>query len=504
MSNRRKQTFDVRQRDAELAATQLQPPHHGNGREHGNGMQSYHSSFTFMGEVLSIDAGEAAFSLKLLTEDAIRVRVSKTTFYEVLRNVGDESRDRVREPEQTVVEQTVGRRSDAADPALWDAKRQLLKYLKPGLMICIQGIRSQYANTIDYSARRVVLMHSDPGRYEWEDAHWWIQQINTLSEQWLDVLFQDRREFTEHDFAACYRTNLNLLGGITGDSIQECATMSRFLYGLSSAYLLTGNDRALSAARACAQYLVNAFSSTSHNGEYVFWKFGRVKDGNNTREIISSLHPDDYGTFALYEQIYVLAGLAQYYRITQDTWILGYIVRTVAAFERFYRDEERPGDPCYTGQGGYFSHIDPVTQRPDTPSLDATGNREKKNWNSIGDHIPAYLINLIVSLDPIPISDERESWIVLRDLCQKILDDCVINILDHFAPEDGTLFVNERFYKDWSYDHAWGWQQNRGIVGHNLKISWNLTRCANYYVRRVEEARRNGDTDVERKYARLC
>ncbi len=457
-----------------------------------------------MGEVSSVDAAKAAFSLKLLTGDIIRIRVSKTTSYEVLRNIGDDGRDRMRDPEKTSVERTIGSRSNEKDQTLWDAKRQLLKYLKPDLMVCIQGMCSKHAEATDYSARRVVLMHSEPGKYGWEDTHWWLQQINTLFEQWLDMLFQTRREFTENDFAEFYRTNLDLLGGTTGDFTQECATMSRFLYGLSSAYLLTGNERSLSAARACAHYLINAFSSSSHDGEYVFWKFGRTKDGNSTKEIIGSLNPDDSGAFALYEQIYALAGLTQYYRVTQDTWVLGYIVRTIAAFEKFYLDEERPDDPCYTGKGGYFSHIDPVTMRPDSPKLDATGNRERKNWNSIGDHIPAYLINLLVSIDPIPISDQREFWVALRDLCRKILDDCVVNILEHFAPEDGTLFVNERFHKDWSPDLTWGWQQNRGIVGHNLKISWNLTRCAHYYVTREAEAWQDGKAGVANKYSDLA
>ena len=36
--------------------------------------------------------------------------------------------------------------------------------------------------------------------------------------------------------------------------------------------------------------------------------------------------------------------------------------------------------------------------------------------------------------------------------------------------------MNERFHEDWSHDHAWGWQQNRAVVGHNLKIAWNLMR----------------------------
>ena len=37
-------------------------------------------------------------------------------------------------------------------------------------------------------------------------------------------------------------------------------------------------------------------------------------------------------------------------------------------------------------------------------------------------------------------------------------------------------FVQEKFHEDWSHDGTWGWQQNRAVVGHNLKIAWNLMR----------------------------
>jgi mannose/cellobiose epimerase-like protein (N-acyl-D-glucosamine 2-epimerase family) len=36
--------------------------------------------------------------------------------------------------------------------------------------------------------------------------------------------------------------------------------------------------------------------------------------------------------------------------------------------------------------------------------------------------------------------------------------------------------VQERFFEDWSHDNGWGWQQDRAVVGHNLKIAWNLMR----------------------------
>jgi hypothetical protein len=453
---------------------------------------------TVAGIIQKVEPAQGFMTASLLSGDVIRIDVAKSTWYRVLSNVGDEARDRVPDPLTADVEKALGKREDASDQALWDAKYQLLKYIRVGVMVAIRGVSSQNGDDFSLSARVVTLMHSMPDRYGWEDTHWWLQQIGVLFEQWMDVLFDNRRELTENDFSYFYRTNLDLLGGKTGNDTQECATMSRFLYGLSSSYLLTGNNRAFSAASACAKYLVNAFSTLTHDHMYCFWKFGRKHDGKSVKDIISSQNGDDFGTYALYEQIYALAGLTQYYRITQDTSILFYITRSINAFEKFFLDENRPGDPCFTGAGGYFSHIDPVTMRPDSPSLKQ--NSMRKNWNSVGDHIPAYLINLLLAIDPLPVALENDSWKRLLTLCRKILDDCVENIITHFPPKDDSKFVNERFYADWSPDHEWGWQQNRGIVGHNLKISWNLTRCGHYYAYLSEHFRNEGDGAGEKKY----
>ncbi len=443
-------------------------------------MHKEYSSMTITGIVQEVNSANGETTLGLLSGDKFNVKISKETWYEVLRNVGDESRDRVPEPVESDVEKVLGERSHAGDEALWKAKRKLLKYMRVGVMASIRGVASRNEDEFVFHARRVVLMHSDADCYGWEQTHWWLQQINTLFEQWMDVLFQSKRELTENDFASFYRTNLNLFGYKTDDDTQECATMSRFLYGLCSSYLLTGNDRALSAARACAKYMINAFSILSHDHMYCFWKFGRRRDGNSSKDIISSQNGDDLGSYALYEQIYALAGLTQYYRITQDTEILLYIKCTISAFEKFFLDEKRENDPCFTGKGGYFSHIDPVTMRPDAESLEQ--NRMRKNWNSIGDHIPAYLVNLLLAIDPLPITDkEGNSWQNLLERCRKILDECVNLIIQNFPPKDDSKFVKERFFADWVPDHEWKWQQDRGIVGHNLKISWNLTRCGHYY-----------------------
>ena len=153
----------------------------------------------------------------------------------------------------------------------------------------------------------------------------------------------------------------------------------------------------------------------------------------------------------MYEQIYALAGPVQTYRITGDPRIRWDAEKTIDLFNTFYIDRER---------GGYFSHIDPITLDPRAESL--AHNRARKNWNSVGDHAPAYLINLYLAT-----GEPRYA---------AFLEDTFDTIAQHFPDYDQSPFVQERFFEDWRPDTTWGWQQNRAVVGHNLKIAWNLMR----------------------------
>jgi hypothetical protein len=464
-------------------------------------MNKFYQQLTLVGEIIEVDPSKGCFSIRLLSEDIVQAWPGRETFYQVLANLDNLNRDRVVSPEANDKES--------------DLTYKLRKYVRPGLMACVQGIASINGDTQRLDARTVTLMHSTPGKVAWEDTHWWVSQVTTMCNQWLDAVFGNKRTFTTDDLMEYYRTNLNILGQPTTDPIQECATLSRFLYGLSSAFLLTGITRFYSAAKATADYLCDTFRSPSHDQTYCFWKFGRRSKPFND-DITPSQNADDLGAYALYEQIYALAGLAQFYRISQDRRIRDYIQRTISGFQDFYHDnlrKDRPDDPCFTGKGGYFSHLDPITMRPDTDSLGQ--NRMKKNWNSIGDHIPAYLINLLLAIDPLP--EQNENWEKLRLTCWNILDECVDNILLHFPERsgdprkpDGTLnfdnitndYVRERYNFDWSPDTTWSWQKDRAICGHNLKIAWNLTRCGHYYSYRNtvlekqgyhEEAVKNGN-----------
>ncbi|MDD1725233.1 MAG: AGE family epimerase/isomerase, partial [Methanospirillum sp.] len=338
---------------------------------------------------------------------------------------------------------------------------------------------------------RVMLLHYREHDFLFEsNTHWWLSQLMTMGDEWLQDLFGDSRDYHVSDFSGLYRTFLNIYGGKTDNDLQYMATLSRLIYGLSSAYLLLGDIRFLKAAKAGVDFQRTAFRSITHDGQHIIWSHARKKLVIGNKTIIPSQMDDDRDSIPLYEQIYALAGMTQYFRITGDGEVLNDIIRTVKSFNKFYKDD-RAINPDYPGNGGYFSHIDPVTFVPYDPALGK--NRLKKNWNSIGDHIPAYLINIILALEPLPVGNDAEIEEFLQT-CKKMLDELTSLILEKFPdPDRSCPYVNERFYDDWRPDHEWGWQQNRAIVGHNLKIVWNLLRIAHYYSHKSDRA-----TDVRR------
>ena len=87
----------------------------------------------------------------------------------------------------------------------------------------------------------------------------------------------------------------------------------------------------------------------------MFWFHGVDISPTGQRQVLASEFGDDLDAIPMYEQIYALAGPTQTYRVTGDPRILDDIDKTVALFDRFFRDPE---------QGGYFSHLDPVSLDP--------------------------------------------------------------------------------------------------------------------------------------------
>lgn len=299
-----------------------------------------------------------------------------------------------------------------------------------------------------FQAQWLVFPGKGPGIYRHEEPDWWINQIDSIGHSYLNWQFNHPQEAIDYDK---YRTMLHLGGAKKGDYLQETDTISRLVFGFASAYLLTGKDEFLEGAEKGTEYLRDHMRFYDIDEDIVYWYHGLKVEGDKETKLLTSEFGDDYDSIPMYEQIYALAGPTQTMRITGDPKIMSDIDKTLSLFEKFYKDNENEG---------YFSHIDPITLDPRADSLQH--NRARKNWNSVGDHAPAYLINLFLAT-----GDPKHA---------EFLEYTFDTITKYFQDYENSPFVQEKFFEDWSKDQSWGWQQNRAVVGHNLKIAWNLMR----------------------------
>ncbi|HEY4028282.1 MAG TPA: AGE family epimerase/isomerase [Candidatus Dormibacteraeota bacterium] len=384
--------------------------------------------FTFSdliaGYVTRFDEEESAFGLRTTDGREFRLHLTGNASACFIRNLGDRYQD--------------------ASPNLRDL-------LVPERFLFAYGISYPEAGDARFEVKQLVFAGRHRDEYVFEEPSWWVNQSRAVADFYLTAQFPDGK----YDYAN-YRSRIALDGthlpGSHGpDYRQETDTISRMVYGLASAFLLTGEDRFLEAAERGTEYLREHMRVVDGERKVVYWYHGIDVHGDHERKILASEFGDDYDAIPMYEQIYALAGPTQTYRVTGDPRILSDIKGTYALFQRYFRDER---------QGGYFSHLDPVTFDPRSDAL--AHNRARKNWNSVGDHAPAYLINALLATD---LPEFEELLLATGD-----------TIARRFSDDQRSPFVQERFHEDWSADRHWGWQQDNAVCGHNLKIAWNLMR----------------------------
>ncbi|MBC7388243.1 MAG: AGE family epimerase/isomerase [Opitutaceae bacterium] len=364
--------------------------------------------------------------ITLETEDSRQfdVKVTYACYAEVLRNLG--------EPFQVA-------------PNMKDI-------LEVGRLVHAYGVFYPETSGLKFEAKHMLLFGIGKDQLRFEDQDWWIRQVQQLLNFYLDVEFQ-LAEGETIDFRN-YRTTLSSEGKKV-DGVQNLDTISRLVYGFATAYMMTGDERALEAAEKGCEYIQKHFRHRNTTEGYCYWYSEiDIQPDGSMRKLIGSGAGGNEGGNAMpcYEQIYVLAGLTQTYRISANPELLKDIKDTITFMNRYFKD--------HGPQGGYYSHVDPVTLSPHEETLGI--NKARKNWNSIGDHAPAYLINLYLATGEEEYADFLENTFDL--ICQ------------HFPDYGYSPFMNEKFYDDWSRDLVWGIHQGRCVVGHNLKVAWNLTR----------------------------
>jgi uncharacterized protein YyaL (SSP411 family) len=345
---------------------------------------------------------------------------------------------------------TFGRIAQNLEESYNDCTQRLAELLTPGQHVFAYGIFYPQGEGHKFEVKSFVFPGDAPGAYRHEEPDWWVKQVRSIADSYL--YWQFNYPENQIDYRD-YRTFLRVTGvkKREDDYLQETDTISRLVYGFASAYLMTGEERFLEGAEKGTEYLRDRMRFYDPDEDLIYWYHGIKVTGKREQKLLTSEFSDDYDCIPAYEQIYALAGPIQTYRITGDPRILKDAEMTVDLFDKFFLDKEG---------GGYFSHIDPITLDPRAESLGR--NRARKNWNSVGDHAPAYLINL---------------WLATGE--QKYADflEYTFDTIEKYFPDyEHSPFVQEKFFEDWSKDQTWGWQQNRAVVGHNLKIAWNLMR----------------------------
>jgi mannose/cellobiose epimerase-like protein (N-acyl-D-glucosamine 2-epimerase family) len=375
---------------------------------------------TIGGYVTAVDADKNGFRLKTADGREFRVELTSTTSAELVRNLGE---------------------------PYHDATGAMGEMLVPGRFLHAYGVFYPEGGTLKFEAKLLVFQGRGADEYLFEKPDWWVRQISELGN------FYRRAEFGEGeaDFRE-YSTVLDASGHKMADNRQETDTVSRLVYGFASAYLLTGDEKFLDVAENGTDYLRDNFRTVdSQNGTCYWYHALEFKKGRMTK-VLASEFGDDINAIPAYEQIYALSGPVQTYRVTGDPEIIRDARMTINMLDKYFLDKSE--------KGGYFSHIDPVTFSPHAECLG--GNRARKNWNSVGDHAPAYLINLYLAT-----GDEAYA---------RMLETTFDTIVRRFPDYENSPFVQEKFFEDWGRDQSWGWQQNRAVVGHNLKIAWNMMR----------------------------
>jgi mannose/cellobiose epimerase-like protein (N-acyl-D-glucosamine 2-epimerase family) len=380
------------------------------------GQQTVAQADTLAGRVAAVEPVNKTFTLQTRSGD-VQVGWSAATSAERLRNLGESYQD----CSTTIIDQF-----------------QLGAYLFVRALFYAESGPPQWDATHLIFCGQPSAIADSPG--------WWPDQLRALAK------FLLRSEFPAGslDFRS-YSTYLSRSGRKRPRALQDANSLSRFIYAMAAGFMLTGEESLLQAAELGADYLRNNFRLPT-DPEHALWFHALDVRTSPPTCVLGSPLPGDGGAITAFDEIYVLSGPAQLYRVNGDPALRTDVERTVRMFDRYFRDPQH---------GGFFSHLDPVSLDPRSAALG--DNRARKNWNSIGDHAPAYLFNLWLATG-------EERW---AGRLEEVFD----LVVRHCPDFEHSPLVLERFHEDWTPDTTWGWQQDRGIVGHNLKIAWNLVRA---------------------------
>lgn len=238
------------------------------------------------GYVSGFNSDKKCFTLTTTDGRAFNVALTDTTFARLMRNLDEPYQD--------------------ATGNMYDLLSQ------DGRMVFAFGIfypqnNGEYA----FEAKQIDFPEKAKGKFRFEEQNWWANQAKSICNFFIRAQFPDGTINYDN-----YRTSVTLGGKSEKNSFrQETDTISRMIYGMASAFMLTGDDIYLEVAEKGVEYLRKHMRFYDVDENVVYWYHGIDIDANGMeKKIFTSEFGDDYDAIPMYEQIYALAGPIQTFR----------------------------------------------------------------------------------------------------------------------------------------------------------------------------------------------